>query len=618
MMKSIAKMAIYMCALVMALDIIATGTGAWMAWNGIRIAEGFERPSQLVQRQMFADMMHDAIRGDVTAALAARDPSLGVKTSDLRPSLEEHIGLLEKAIADSRELADDDNARKSINGLAGPLKAYIDSSRSMMQHVERDPAHAAAVYPVFDRAFKGLETAMADSTAAIEQANEELRTRDSGSSRFGFILVGITALLSVASIFWLGAFARKRMISPLVATAQAVGRISAGDYSVQLDGGDRPDEIGTLIKSVVEFRDSAREKEAADREQHHVVTSLAGGLKSLAAGDLTCQLNQPFAPQYEELRANFNAAVTELSGVVSRVSEAAKCVDTGSAEISAASDDLAARTERQAASLEETSAAMNELTANVRETAANIETVNQSVSEASRDVDASSVIVREAVEAMDGIERSAQEIAQITNLIDGIAFQTNLLALNAGVEAARAGDAGKGFAVVANEVRSLAQRSADAAKEIKQLITVSTEQVEAGVQLVGKTGDMLGRIVERFAATGESVAEITRATQAQAANLQQVNGAVGEIGTMTQQNAAMVEQSTAAARRLTVEAGQLTSLVSHFSTGRDSHSAADVRPMSAPPKLAAVAKPKRSVKTAAATAGNLALKAEPDDDWSEF
>lgn len=618
MMKSIAKLAIYMCALVMALNLVATGTGTWMAWKGIQIAEGFERPSKLVQRQMFADMMHDAIRGDVTAALASRDPAMGTNSREFKPALEEHISEIKQAIAESRELADSESAKKGIDAVTPILNAYIESARGMMQRIERDPTNASAGYPAFERSFKALETAMAESTGAIEQANAELSERDSGASRFGFILVGITALLSVASIIWMGTLIRNRMIKPLVSTAQAVRRISSGDYTVQLDGGDRPDEIGTLIKSVAEFRDSARAKEVADRDQNFVVNALEGGLKSLAAGDLTCQLNQPFAPQYEDLRANFNAAVGELSGVVSRVSEAAKCVDTGSAEISLASDDLAARTERQAASLEETSAAMNELTANVRETAANIETVNQSVSEASRDVDASSVIVRQAVEAMDGIERSAQEIAQITNLIDGIAFQTNLLALNAGVEAARAGDAGKGFAVVANEVRSLAQRSADAAKEIKQLITVSTEQVEAGVQLVGKTGDMLGRIVERFASTGESVAEITRATQAQAANLQQVNGAVGEIGTMTQQNAAMVEQSTAAARRLTVEASQLTTLVSHFATGHQMQPPLDARPTSAPPKLAAVSKPKRTVKAKPTTAGNLALKADPDDDWSEF
>lgn len=618
MMKSIAKLAIYMCALVIALDVLATGTGTWMAWNGIRIAEGFERPSKLVQRQMFADMMHDAIRGDVTAALAARDPSMGLQSGDLRSTLEEHIGLLEKSIAESRELADDDNARKSIDQVEQPLNAYIDSARRMLKRIERDPANASVGYPGFERAFKALETAMAESTGAIEQANAELRERDSGSSRFGFYLVGITAILSVLSIFWIGAFARTRMIKPLVKTAQAVGQISAGDYTVELDGGDRPDEIGTLIKSVLEFRDNARAKEAADRDQLFVVTSLAGGLTALAGGDLACQINQPFAPQYEDLRANFNAAVEALSEVVARVSEAAKCVDTGSSEIAVASDDLAERTARQAASLEETSAAMNELTANVRETANNIESVNHSVSEASRDVDASGVIVRQAVEAMGGIERSAEEIAQITNLIDGIAFQTNLLALNAGVEAARAGDAGKGFAVVANEVRALAQRTADAAKDIKQLITVSGEHVQAGAQLVGKTGDMLGRIVERFASTGESVAEITRSTQVQASNLQQVNGAVSEIGTMTQQNAAMVEQSTAAARRLTVEAGQLTTLVSHFKSGQKAQSAFDARTTDAAPKLVAVERPKRSTKARAATSGNLALKTEPDDDWSEF
>src|SRR3546814_791917 len=189
---------------------------------------------------------------------------------------------------------------------------------------------------------------------------------------------------------------------------------------------------------------------------------------------------------------------------------------------------------------------------------------NTVVNEAHREAADGGQTVARAVAAMDQIEKSAQEIAQIINVIDGIAFQTNLLALNAGVEAARAGDAGKGFAVVANEVRALAQRSADAARDIKQLITTSSEQVESGVHLVGQTGQMLDRIVAKVDEVRGLITEISASTEAQASNLQQVNGAIGDMDSRTQQNAAMVEQSTAAARSLASEASQLLKLVSRF------------------------------------------------------
>lgn len=253
---------------------------------------------------------------------------------------------------------------------------------------------------------------------------------------------------------------------------------------------------------------------------------------------------------------------------------------------------------------------MNQVTSMVRETAKGAAEVNRSIDEAHREASEGGAVVKRAVGAMGAIEKSASEITQIINVIDGIAFQTNLLALNAGVEAARAGDAGKGFAVVANEVRALAQRSADAAKDIKALITTSAEQVGAGVALVGETGTLLDRIVTRVGAISGMITTIAESAETQATNLQQVNGAVGEMDKMTQQNAAMVEESTAAARSLAGEAEALADVVARFKLGGE----APARRAVAPTRLA----PKRKAR-GPMVSGNLALKSDDgDDDWSEF
>jgi len=256
---------------------------------------------------------------------------------------------------------------------------------------------------------------------------------------------------------------------------------------------------------------------------------------------------------------------------------------------------------------------MNHVTSNVGETARGAVSVQHSIGEAHQEATDGGVVVERAVAAMAAIERSAQEITQIINVIDGIAFQTNLLALNAGVEAARAGDAGKGFAVVANEVRALAQRSADAAKDIKELITASSEQVAGGVRLVGETGELLQKIVTRVGEINDKVRGIAQSTESQSTNLQQVNTAVAEMDRMTQHNAAMVEESTAAARSLAQEANQLTGLVSRF---RTSGAGATATAITLPPAAAR----RKTVSRQPAVAGNLAIKIEStaDDDWTEF
>ncbi len=342
-------------------------------------------------------------------------------------------------------------------------------------------------------------------------------------------------------------------------------------YNPIVDGNGKPFKVVKFAADVTQLENDRKAAEA-DRavraaEQATVVSTVGSGLKQLAEGNLTVRLNTPFASDYEDLRSDFNEALAKMQGAMSTIANSAGGIQSGAAEISQAADDLSRRTEQQAASLEETAAALDEITATVKKSAQGATEANTVVATARKDGEASGDIVRRAVAAMGEIERSAKQINQIIGVIDEIAFQTNLLALNAGVEAARAGDAGRGFAVVASEVRALAQRSADAAKQIKGLISESSEQVESGVELVGEAGDSLVRILEQIGRINQLVSEISSSSQEQSTGLSQVNTAVNQMDQVTQQNAAMVEQSTAASKTLAKESADLAALVSEFNIG---------------------------------------------------
>lgn len=300
------------------------------------------------------------------------------------------------------------------------------------------------------------------------------------------------------------------------------------------------------------------------------ISMLAGSLRALASGDLTRTLDTPFVPTMERIRKDFNDVLEELRSTMRAVERNARSISSGSAEIRSATDDMAQRTERQAASVEETAAALEQITTNVGEATQNASASAALVAETRTGVERSGEIVTQVVSAMSAIEASSQEVSKIIGVIDEIAFQTNLLALNAGIEAARAGEAGKGFAVVAQEVRELAQRSASAAKDIKQLITASSEQVTSGVSLVDKAGHSLGDIVEKIQNIDINIKAIANSVKEQSVGLQEINQAVTVIDQGTQQNAAMVEETTASSHGLAKEAEALFELLSHFQLGASS------------------------------------------------
>ena len=394
-------------------------------------------------------------------------------------------------------------------------------------------------------------------------------------------------------------------------------------------------ELGALVKATLLDMDLAisvyldaldavetkRQLEEAE-QQNVLLTALADGLKRLASGDLTSRLEVDVDGRFQGVKDDFNTTISTLAQTIASISGSASAVLTGSEEIAAASNDMSKRSEQQAASLEETAAALEEITVTVNRTAVGSRQAAEAVASAKADAQASGQVVQRAIAAMGEIEKSSAEITQIIGVIDEIAFQTNLLALNAGVEAARAGDAGRGFAVVAQEVRALAQRSAEAAKEIKGLISTSGKQVSHGVSLVGETGDSLGRIVVQVAAIDGLVSEISSSAQEQASSLAQVNTAVNQMDQMVQQNAAMVEESTAAAYALKTEVSELEGLVSSFRINAelmDSRGSAGrqnpVHRAQARIQTFAGSATRSPARAAPRSIGNTALKV---DQWEEF
>jgi len=438
----------------------------------------------------------------------------------------------------------------------------------------------------------------------------------SDDTMVGLSLAGVGALMLAVVVAMVAArrLIASRVLAPLGQTADAMGRMAAGDYASAVAGQQRGDEIGVMAQAMEVFRQAGIAQQQAQREQQEVVAALTAGLSRLAAQDLEYRLHDPFPGDYEVLRLDYNRAQDALMGAIGSVRVGAGSLMRSINEIRAASEDLARRNEQQAASLEETAASMNEVASTVQASAQTAVTVRASTQAAQRQAGEGGAVVTRAVDAMAAIEASSQSIGQIINVIDGIAFQTNLLALNAGVEAARAGDAGRGFAVVANEVRLLAQRSADAARDIKVLISTSSEQVAQGVELVGETGGKLREIEAQVREISGLIEDIATSSERQAANIQLVNGAVGEMDRMTQQNAAMVEQSSAATRSLSDEATRLSDLVASFRTRNRK-----VRPdqVSDPLPFRRQTAVVRAQREAArpAVAGNLALAQE---DWSEF
>ncbi|KQY28226.1 chemotaxis protein [Caulobacter sp. Root487D2Y] len=414
------------------------------------------------------------------------------------------------------------------------------------------------------------------------------------------MLLGLVAAITgMGFALWIGA---TKISRPIASLSNTMTTLAQGELDVTVAATGRKDEVGLMARAVQVFKDNAaalrtseaeqqrisaaseaerRRNEAASQgaaqDQAFVMERIAAGLARLSRGDLTVRVVDPFPEGYGQLRTDFNGAMEHLDQAMGQVLAAVGGIGRSSDEITAAADNTARRSEQQAAGLEETAAALDEITATVRRASQGANDAARVVGSTREDAERSGEVVRDAVAAMTGIEQSSQQIGQIIGVIDEIAFQTNLLALNAGVEAARAGDAGRGFAVVAQEVRALAQRSAEAAKEIKTLISTSASQVGQGVKLVGQTGEALEGIVFKVGEIDALVKELAASAGEQATGLNEVNAAVNQMDQGVQQNAAMIEQATAVSHALKTEIGGLVQMMRRFQVSGGQAGAAPMR-----------------------------------------
>ncbi|MCY4335489.1 MAG: methyl-accepting chemotaxis protein [Litoreibacter sp.] len=381
-------------------------------------------------------------------------------------------------------------------------------------------------------------------------------------------LAVIAAVLSL--IVW---FAARSVIQRINRLAQDMDQIAAEDYELTVEGQGKNDEIGDIAKTLANLLNRLKEGAAAKvREKEtqaqntKVVETLSAVLKDLANGDFRNTVEEPFPEEHAKLRISINEAITSLSAVIQSVRMTSENVGEGSSSISASAADLSRRTEEQAATLSETATSLEQITSSVTEATDSVDQIERTVLKASNKAEESGAVVTDTINTMSEIKSSSDQISQIISVIDDIAFQTNLLALNAGVEAARAGDAGRGFAVVASEVRALAQRSSEAAREIKELIDTSSDHVSRGVDMVGRTGEALSDTVSEVREISEMIKNVAASSRAQSKTLIQINEGMARLDNATQQNAAMSEENTAAAQVLQSEADRLLSDVGQFKT----------------------------------------------------
>jgi methyl-accepting chemotaxis protein len=411
--------------------------------------------------------------------------------------------------------------------------------------------------------------------AQIQVAEDRNRTASAtilDNLRWVILVAGLVSVcLAVLAAVMIG----RSITAAIARLAQTTDRLAAGETDVQITGTEHRHELGRMARALEVFRDAqtARHRAAADhaamqRDQQHVVDTMQHHLACLAQGDLTMQIDQPFAPHYDDLRTNFNRTAGALQAVIGQVATSTALILTTARQSKAATSDLSQRTENQAATLEQTAAALDQLTASVRSAADHARSVGTSVDNARARARTNGDVVVQAVAAMSEIARSSHHIAQVIGVIDDIAFQTNLLALNAGVEAARAGESGRGFAVVAAEVRALAQRSAAAAKEITGLIASSGQHVARGSVLVGDAGAALQEIIVQINDIADMTTRIATSAQEQSTALSEINIGVNQLDQVTQQNAAMVQDTLSRGATLERAADTLTGLIGGFTVGQ--------------------------------------------------
>jgi len=461
-----------------------------------------------VRSSMDSDMMHDAIRADVMAALLAADEKDEAGGEEARKSLAEHRKRFEDSLGELKDVALPPDVQQTLAATMPMIKAYGDNAEGVRAKAAADASAARALMPEFMKDFEALEKQMERLGDSIQKHAQNISASGRGTAQSSQRWIVIALAGSLALVGGAAIVLTRHMSRSMHAAVEVADRFARGDLS------------GTIVPS-------------GNVETRQLLDSLA------------------------RMQGSFSAMVHGVRGN-------AESVATASAQISAGNNDLSARTEHQASALQKTAASMEQLSATVRQNADNARQANQLAHGASEVATQGGTVIGDVVSTMKGIDDSSKRIADIIGVIDGIAFQTNILALNAAVEAARAGEQGRGFAVVAGEVRNLAQRSAAAAKEIKGLIQTSVERVGRGTELVDRAGATMHEIVESIQRVTFIMREISTASEEQSQGVAQVGDAVAQMDQATQQNASLVEESAAAAESLKAQASQLVTAIAQF------------------------------------------------------
>ncbi|MGQ3209764.1 methyl-accepting chemotaxis protein [Shinella sp.] len=631
---------------------VGFGTMLAAGWHGGTTIRDASEAAVGIQNKV--DIVQAMRLANVDLVLVAMDSIIDREEKAIQPErlkiIEDSLKTLKEGAGPAKALAAELGKPNMLDSLEGDLQLIEKAISVDLKKMVEDGAPFEAFSALDDAIDGGGErvTATLGALAGEGSGLLEARVNDAqlASAQSLQYQIGI-GLLGMITLLGLILYHGKKLRDGIFAVRDSMKRILSGDVNTPVAATERGDEIGEMARSAEAFREAAVEKRqleqanedsrarieterhgretAAHEDERQVrvaVEALGRGLNRLSEGDLTVALLDPFRADLEKLRSDFNNTVERLRNVMADVKDNTGSIQSNSGQMRAAADDLAKRTEQQAASLEETSAALEEIMTTVRTATVRAEEAGQMIDSTKASAVESERIVSDAMSAMERIEGASSEIGKIINVIDEIAFQTNLLALNAGVEAARAGEAGKGFAVVAQEVRELAQRAAGAAKDIKSLITRSSEEVKTGSRLVQATGQSLGRIGGDVVRIHEHMASIVTAAREQASGLQEINVAVNQMDHVTQQNAAMVEQSNAVSHTLAQDAENLTRLVGQFqihegvraSVGSPRAASAASRPAPSPARNL-VSKVAGAFKSNAAVKGNSLAVAE---NWEEF
>ncbi|MDT3683778.1 MAG: methyl-accepting chemotaxis protein [Pseudorhodoplanes sp.] len=595
----------------------------------VEFARGLRRVIDLAHAS-YQTLAYDANSSEAKGAIALIDTAYKRGTANLDLAIKFH----------PQSKADYEKFKRAF----GELHQQAKNASELSLKNQSEAARAAVA--ALDKRINALsDEMMAFSNALRGQMDANMNVQAASASaavKWNYI-IGFSALaICLALGLWIAMF---KISKPLSRMAERMGTLANGNLDVEIEGQMRRDEVGVMAKAVQVFKDNALALKAAEveaqeqrriaeeerarneaaraeaaRQVQKVVVGLGAGLERLAQGDLTYRVTDEFSDEYKKIQEDFNAAIGQLQDTIKDIAFSNSEVSSAAAEISTSTTDLSQRTEEQAASLEQTSASMEEMAATVKKNAENAQHANQLTQGTQEVANRGGAVVAQAVTAMAAIEQSSRKISDIISVIDEIARQTNLLALNAAVEAARAGEAGRGFAVVASEVRTLAQRSSQAAKDITELITDSSGQVREGVDLVNKAGQSLTEIVASIKDVAAIVADIANASAEQASGIDQINKALSQMDEVTQQNSALVEENAATAKTLEDQQTAMNQRVGYFRFDRDGGSiknpTANKGPATQRPVPAAAHAARRG--PVGRIQSNLATALKAETEWEEF